>query len=286
MQQALRRRVSPSIIIFAAALVATIWAFGASSASAAVPGLRKEVKGTSFSSSNKGARAECPPELRVIGAGGEINGAGGEVVLEDVIPENGLRSVSVNAREQQGGSSRQWAVSAIAICASPTLGMHLVSADSDSTSSNKSVTTAPCPTGEKLLGTGAEIFGGNGEVKLDQINPSFGLTRTFAFAREDRNGFSGLWGVTAHAICGKDVGQQLVRASRSTTSSAVGVTASCAPGQKALGGGFDSTVLGFGEAVVDSFVPQSINVLAGSKPDITGAAVNRIVEAVAICATP
>ena len=104
MQHALkRRRMSPSILILGAALMVTAWAFAASTASAALPGYQRVVASSERTSFNKGAVAKCPAGLNVVGAGGEVSTGFGEVVIEDVIPDPSLKTVTVNAREQQGG---------------------------------------------------------------------------------------------------------------------------------------------------------------------------------------
>ena len=55
--------------------------------------------------------------------------------------------------------------------------------------------------GKNLLGTGGVIFGGPGEVVLDDLRPDALLTHVTVTGLEDENGFAGEWVAGAHAIC-------------------------------------------------------------------------------------
>jgi hypothetical protein len=86
------------------------------------------------------------------------------------------------------------------VCADPPPGLQLVSATSDPDSDPAGV-PASCPPGKNLLGTGAEINGGAGQVVLDDVRPNAQLTTVTATALEDETGTSNVWSVRAHAIC-------------------------------------------------------------------------------------
>jgi hypothetical protein len=45
------------------------------------------------------------------------------------------------------------------------------------------------------------VVRGSGQVNLDTIRPS--TTKAIVHAREDRNGFAGIWAVQAQAICAR-----------------------------------------------------------------------------------
>ena len=147
--------------------------------------------------------ATCPAGKRVVGAGGSFGGPGavGEVAVQ-ITPNPALTSVTASGFEDGTGVADIWGVGAIAVCASPPPGLQLVSATSELHSEGEvEVVRANCPAGKNLLGTGAEIPGGAGQVLLDDVIPSADLSRVLVTGVEDQNGFSGDWRVTAYAIC-------------------------------------------------------------------------------------
>jgi hypothetical protein len=149
----------------------------------------------------KSVTATCPAGKRVIGAGGATSGGTGvEVVLGKIEPNPGLTTVSVSAFEDETGTGSVWTLDAIAICANPPPGLELVSVERDADSDPGSV-TATCPAGKNLLGTGAEIDGGAGQVMLDDVRPSAALTSNTVTGVEDETGTTTDWLLTAHAIC-------------------------------------------------------------------------------------
>jgi hypothetical protein len=90
----------------------------ASPASAAVPGLQiVTAQSASNSVSPKSATATCPANKRVIGAGAEINGGLGDVVIDDLRP--GPTTVVATGDEVGSGITGNWQVRAYAICAFP-----------------------------------------------------------------------------------------------------------------------------------------------------------------------
>ena len=131
-------------------------------------------------------------------------------MIDGIVPTSDLKRVEVTAREDQDGTNALWRLIASARCADPIPGINLRSDTVDvSNSANKS-STARCDFGQRVLGVGAELIGGNGQVKLDQLNPS--SMSGFAFAREDRDGFASNWQVVSRVICAKPMGQQILRA--------------------------------------------------------------------------
>jgi hypothetical protein len=79
-----------------------------------------------------------------------------------------------------------------------------VSAPSGFSSANKSLPLS-CPAGKRLLGAGAGLNAGNGQVLLDDLRPSADLQSMTVNALEDQNGYSGTWSLTVHAICANPV---------------------------------------------------------------------------------
>lgn len=72
-----------------------------------------------------------------------------------------------------------------------------------SSSSPKSV-VATCPQGKKLIGTGAEINGGTGELVINDLIPNGGentAPTAVAASGYEKVPFAGKWSITAYAIC-------------------------------------------------------------------------------------
>jgi len=113
--------VTLSVLVFFAA---------AGSASAAVVGIQSVSATTAASSSNKSATVACPAGKRVLSAGADVNPGNGDVLVDDVRPNADLQSVTVNALEDETGTTADWTVTALAICAYPPPGLQRVSAAS------------------------------------------------------------------------------------------------------------------------------------------------------------
>jgi hypothetical protein len=167
-----------------------------------LPGLEQVADSVPFdNSSPKSVTVSCPAGKRVVGAGRDIAGGLGEVVMNST-PNPTLTSVTVSGFEDEDGFAGDWGVAAIAVCASPPPGLQRVAATSEFHSEGEVKTvSARCPAGKNLLGTGAEITGGGGQVVLDDILPNAALTSVLATGVEDQNGFAGDWSVTSYAIC-------------------------------------------------------------------------------------
>jgi hypothetical protein len=153
------------------------------------------------------AESQCSPGKMALGGGFAISWL---MVIDDLRPLAGLPGYRVQGVKGEGAPAN-WTMTPYRRCAYPLPGQELVSSTSPFDSSNKQV-TATCPTGKRLVGTGAEIHAGNGEVVIDGIVPDAGLTSLTAQGAEDQTGYSGVWGVTAHAICANPVqGLELIQ---------------------------------------------------------------------------
>jgi hypothetical protein len=155
------------------------------------------------SPANAAVTATCPAGTRVVGAGGGIPSDGSpplQVVMYRLTPDAGLTSVTVAGHEDEVGDDLGWVVFASPICGVAPPGLELVVANSPSDSSDKSV-TATCPAGKNLLGAGARISGGVGEVVIDDVAPNHALTGVLVTGLEDETGYSGTWAAHAYAIC-------------------------------------------------------------------------------------
>ena len=193
------RRLAASVIAVAFAVLCGAFA---GTVSAAVPGLQR-VTATSATnaSSVKQAIAFCPAGKQLIGTGGQLTGATGEAVIDDLTPNSPLTHAMVVAHEDDNGTTATWSVTAFAICANPVPGLQLVTASLASNSVTGTGVTAACPVGKNLIGTGGELTNAGGEVVMDEISPGSTLTSVRVTGYEDDTGAAANWSVTAYAIC-------------------------------------------------------------------------------------
>jgi hypothetical protein len=254
----------------------------------AIPGL-EAVSGTSVINSltPKSRTAVCPAGKVVIGSGGTISVGGGQVILDELFP-SGADRVTTTAYEDDNGTSANWLVRALATCAPAPAGYERVpAAVSASNSTSPKSATATCPSGKYLIGTGARIEGGLGQVVLDDVTPSTSLQSIRVTAYEDEDGTAANWTVRAYAICASPPpGLHLVVAHGLPGSSkSQGVTAACAPGFQVHGLGGEITG-GNGQVSMDD-LPRHVSlnsVTVTGVEDETGTAANWSVRAYAICA--
>lgn len=247
------------LLLTIALAMALLGASLAGPAQAAVVGLQRiTLPASPSNSSNKGTTVSCPAGKKVLGAGGDTTPGGGEVLIEAIRPSADLKQVTVNAAEDQTQTNAGWYVQAFAICAQPPPGLARVTATSPSNSAGKSVSVS-CPTGKRLLGTGAELSPSSGQVLLDEIRPSADLQSLTVNALEDENGFAGAWTVSAHAICANPV-QGLVRSSITSalnSSAPKTVYAPCPAGKQLTGFGGDINSAN-GQIVLDAVFPPDL----------------------------
>ena len=169
-------------------------------------------------------------------------------------------------------------------------GLQLVSAQSASNSSSKSVTVS-CPSGKVVIGAGGQVnVGTSGRAVLDEITPLPNLSGVTAVGVETVGGTTSNWTVKAYAICasaGAVPGLQLVSAQSAINSSVKSVTASCPSGKQLIGAGGQINATS-GEAVLDEITPLpnlSGVTTVGVEPG-SGTANSWSVKSYAICATP
>jgi hypothetical protein len=180
-------------------LVAALTLAGAGPAAAAIRNLEDVGAGpSSTTASSATAEATCPGAKRAL-AGGFAVGGDGRVILDDLRPladQSGFRGQAV--KDESAVDSYFFGVHAL--CASPVPGLERVSATSALNSSNKQVSVT-CPAGKRLIGTGAEVNAGSGQVVLNALRPDPGLTTLTAEGAEDQTGYGGPWSITVHGVC-------------------------------------------------------------------------------------
>ncbi len=277
-------RVPAGVLALAFAIVLAGPVHGAS---AALVGLQRSAPATPpDSAGSKEVTAFCPAGKQLLGAGGDTTPGDGDVLLDDIRPSADLKTLKVNAVEDPDGASQSWFVQAFAICAVPPPGLERVAATSALNSANKSV-VATCPAGRRLLGTGAEVNGGNRHVLLEDITPNSGLTAVTVKAVEDESGTSGNWSVIAYAICAQPVaGLERVSLTSDVDSTAPKVVeAECPLGKQVVGmaGNINSPN---GQVVLDAVFADAELTTVGfaAGEDDTGNTANWGLTAFAICA--
>jgi hypothetical protein len=258
----------------------------AGTASASVPGIeRVEAETGSDSFSPKLTSVACPSNKQVVGVGAEITGGLGEVAITQLFPSNDLRRVNVEAEEDADGSSKQWSVTAYAMCANPIAGSHVVKNTRANVIDDASV-VATCPAGEKVMSVGG--FSGapgvpGGRVSLTGLtypSSSSGQVR----AQERPPGTTATWSVDAFAICGPPLPGQVRGTNFSVSdSNAKQRGIGCPAGKNLLGGGA-AVALGLGQVVLDDLRPSPTGFTAFGREDQDGFAGNWFLEANAICA--
>jgi hypothetical protein len=199
----------------------------------APPGLERVSATSAGTSTNKSATASCPAGKRVLGTGGEIAAAGGEVALDDILPNGPLSSVGVQGSEDEDGTPAAWTVTAYAICGAAVAGLERQLGESPTDSEPAKTASAHCSPGKQVIGAGAQLVDGSGRL-LSAI-AVFG-SEVNARGIEDEDGTATDWQVRAFAIC---AGTALRRAETTEASSfAKSLFApGCAVGKRSIGGG-------------------------------------------------
>jgi hypothetical protein len=255
---------------------------GAAPASAAVPGYQI-VSATSVldSATYKSVTANCPAGKRVIGTGFQLLGAQGDIVLDDLIPT--ATGVTVGAGEDQDGTAATWKITAIAVCATAPAGIEIVTVTSAFGVSTGKNATANCPAGKRVIGTGAALANGFGQVSVGNL--IFSDTAVFAYGIDDQDGYSAGWSITAYAVCANPLAglETKTAASAYDSSTQKLVSANCSAGKKALGQGWGMG--GDGQALVTYFGIGDTGVTHIGNEDDDGFSGNWGINPAVICAT-
>ncbi|HEX8629199.1 MAG TPA: hypothetical protein VF755_13630 [Catenuloplanes sp.] len=248
-------------------------------ASAAVPGIvRVSAASATDSADFKSVTVTCPVGKQLIGTGYEVSGATGEVVVDDFRPNGGAAaaptSVFVGAYEEDPLAA-SWTLTAYAICANPLPGLVRISVTGALNSTDFHSTTAACPAGKTLTGSGFEVNGATGEAVVDDFQPNGSAlaapTSVSVGAYEADPDYLPNWSLTAYAICANPL-PGLVRASiadPATSDDFHSASTVCPAGKVLTGTGFQLTGA-TGEATVDDLRPSGSSVAAPTS-QFTGA---------------
>ncbi len=241
------------------------------------------------SESFKTANAVCPAGKVLLGGGADIVDGGALVHLSSMIPAAAgypTHSYYAVARESAAFAGN-WTMYSWAICGSGVTGWQVVSGSYTASSGTNVVGVhLSCPSGKKVIGTGAAAVGG-GHFLIRSIVPSADLTELSVEVGGDEVA-SGAYSAYAYAICVNPVaGQQRVSATTAANSISKGISVACPAGKKLHGTGGDHTA--GGEAHFDRIGLWGPGAVSGSDvaviEDATGFAENWTATAYAICAT-
>lgn len=224
-----RTRRSPAIrrTTLAATIVASVTVLvgliGGAAASVAAQASREvsglvEVTASSEvdSRDSKSAVAQCPAGKSVVGGGAMAHSAGvgqDRLALVSVRPSSNVDGRGTDgyvgaAAEVSPHAPGEWWVDAYAMCADASSldDWHIVTNSTDLTSEAVQRIAAVCPSGQRVLGSGARIatlVPGEGDVVLHAARASAPGDIVRAQGHEDADGFSGQWRLTAYAICAR-----------------------------------------------------------------------------------
>lgn len=154
------------------------------------------------SNPSRSKTATCPSNKDLIGTGGAVSGGNGNVLLESIVPDLATDSVTVSAHESPAGTTNNWSVRAMAVCADAgsVPGRYLVEADtSDIAGSPSTAAYAECDEGDRALGVGFVLDGPDGRLHLTGVMPT--EDTVLAIGEEDAAGTTTSWDVMAIALC-------------------------------------------------------------------------------------
>ncbi|MFG1944189.1 hypothetical protein [Nonomuraea sp. NPDC048826] len=146
----------------------------------------------------------CPSGTRALSAGGWIEGAEGEVLLNTL----GVRPSSrkhperavIAASAAGTGVTEAWRLHVFGICAAPPAGYAVVQRQSAPGSPPVQPVSGPsCPAGRHVVSVGGYVVFEESQVSLRHLVPA--TSSVSVFAMEDRDGAPGDWVVSAHAVC-------------------------------------------------------------------------------------
>jgi DNA-binding beta-propeller fold protein YncE len=154
-------------------------------------------------------------------------------------------------------------------------------------STNLKTAQATCPSGKKVIGTGAEIEGAGGQVTIFGVEPK--ANSVVATAYEDETGTTANWWIRVYAVCADPLPGLVVVTNASANDSAnpKQVTVVCPAGKKLTGTGVFVEFAGpIGQFVLDDVIPSSAldGVQVKAYEDETGTSANWRIRGYSICA--
>jgi hypothetical protein len=280
------RRTRPAVIGGIALSAVMLSQVALVSPAMAVTGLTRTVGTSASNSVAKSANAPCATGTTVIGGGGFVTGAAGQVGMDIMLPLWDGTGFSVTGREDETGTSANWSVTSTALCAPAPSGFQVMSGSTGFASNATDWVTVSCPLGTVALGVGGAVNGAsNSEVVLEQLR--IDTSSVTVGGAEDGTGYAGNWQVQGRAMCANQPAgyERLLTDSAYDSVSPKSLTLSCSPGKKVHGVGAE--ILG-GDGQVrltGAYASSSTAVTVSATEDEDGYSSTWKVRAFAICAT-
>lgn len=208
----------------------------------AVPGLGfRSAASVLDGTDTKSVSVTCAAGTKPLGGGFFVSGgSGGRISVTRLQALSPSDTFAVTATEADTGTPGAWQLHGYAICAPAPAGLTYVSFSTASDSSAAKTATATCPAGKKVVGTGARLIGDAGQVLIDDIQPSAGLTSVTTTAYEDGTGYAGNWTLYAYATCANPLANQSLQSADTlpadSTDDAVGVACPAGTEVHGIGG--------------------------------------------------
>ncbi len=219
-----------------------------------VPNLIRVSNVSASTSVNKSVSVPCPLGLVVYGAGGEITGGVGNVVLDAVIPTE----TTVIARGAENGAySQNWTVTVYAVCGSRTANYQIVSITGPADATPSKTNPANCPAATlNALGLGFRINGATGLIFPDLLLAN-GQRAQVRATRDADSTSTAVWSITTYAVCASPPSglERVSEASAVNSTSPKTVTPTCSTGKLAHSVGAEHTARG--NAIIDDLTPNS-----------------------------
>jgi hypothetical protein len=273
-------RLSAAVLSTTLAAAASVALAGP--AAAAVPGHQIVTVDSADDSQDKAFTAVCPAGKRVIGTAASVVDGGGEVAVDAVVP--GATTVTAVAYEDGDGFAGDWQVRVTAVCATAPAGLEIVFEDSGPATGPLMTEIVSCPGTKQPLGSGYEVMGGFGEVRVSDAY-AWTASSVIAIAEEDQDGTANQWNLRTWAICANPLTgyDQISVDSANDSVSPKNAPATCPVGKVATGAGFSSRN-GLGQVSADTRLAGRTATAYG-REDQDGLATNWEVGVTVVCAT-
>jgi hypothetical protein len=171
-----------------------------------LPGLQRVQEQTPADSSDKELYVSCPSGKNRLGLGAYIAGSEGQVFLDALDPLPSNTNGGAHASEDQTGTTGNWSITLVAICANSFPGLSSATNWSGGGSTSPKSVDAVCPAGKVAITAGGVVTAGIGawgrnEVMIDSLDLPGSLDRGVARAVEDGSGASFDWHVISEPQC-------------------------------------------------------------------------------------